>query len=122
MYQLALWTTKLAVYAFCRRVFQDRWSKIFVWSMMGIISAFELPLILAAIFQCKPIGGETFYKIFFYNSSHPIGAWSAIPSKCMSNVPSLYASVILNISADVALLGFVLPKIGEHLSLMEHTF
>lgn len=57
LYLAALCTTKIAICAFYRRVFQDRWSKIFVYTMMGIVTAFTVPLIIGAIFQCKPIEG-----------------------------------------------------------------
>ena len=63
MYQLVLWTTKLAICAFYRRVFQDRWSKIFVWSMMAIVPAFSLPLVILSVFHCKPIEGKLPYII-----------------------------------------------------------
>jgi len=38
-------------------------------------------------------------------------AWSPIPSKCLSDVPPVYSSALLNIFADLALLAFVIPKI-----------
>lgn len=57
-YLLVLWTTKLAICSFYGRVFQDKWSRIFVWTMMGVLTAYSLPLFLAAIFQCRPIEGK----------------------------------------------------------------
>jgi hypothetical protein len=35
------------------------------------------------------------------------------PATCISDIPPLYASAVLNILADVALLAFVIPRIGE---------
>ncbi|KAN0089491.1 hypothetical protein V8E51_019751 [Hyaloscypha variabilis] len=100
LYQFTLMSTKLAVCAFYLRVFTDRVSKRVIWSMAAVITIFSIPLLLSLIFRCNPIEG----------------AWSLTPSKCVSNIPPLYASAVLNILADVALLAFVIPKIaGLHI-------
>jgi hypothetical protein len=57
MYQVSLVTTKLAICTFYLRVFQDRWSKIFVWSVIGCVLAYGVPFVLFPFFACRPIEG-----------------------------------------------------------------
>jgi hypothetical protein len=121
LYQFTLMSTKLAVCAFYLRVFTDRVSKRVIWSMAAVITIFSIPLLLSLIFRCNPIEGTTPSLSLFLPCLHIIGAWSLTPSKCVSNIPPLYASAVLNILADVALLAFVIPKIGEPTFLSHST-
>lgn len=57
LYQICIGTTKLGICAFYLRIFQDRFSKMFIWSLMGFIATFTLALSIGIIFQCQPISG-----------------------------------------------------------------
>jgi hypothetical protein len=113
-YQVCLGTTKIGICLFYRRIFQDgRGSIIFVWGMVAFISAYSIPMIITVLFSCKPIQGRS-PRLFQFRQLPDIhiGAWTPIHAKCIDNTTSLYTSVTLNIVADVALLVFVVPKIG----------
>lgn len=108
-------TTKFAVCAFYLRVFTDRTSKIIIWAMFAFIAVFSVPLLFALIFRCHPIKGTSHEigRSYFVIELKIIGAWSMTPADCASQLPPLYSSAILNIFADVGLLSFVIPRIGE---------
>ena len=113
-YQLCLMTTKIGICLFYRRIFQDgRGSVIFVWGMIAFISAYSIPVIITVIFSCKPIKGRS-PRLFQFRQLPDIhiGAWTPIHAVCVENTSFLYTSVVLNIVADVALLVYVVPKIG----------
>jgi hypothetical protein len=114
-YQVCLMTTKISICLFYYRIFQDRWSKVFVWTMIAFLVLFTIPLTFALMFRCRPFAGRKPSAIypFLCKSSHVSGAWSLIPTKCRSDEPYLYAGTILNVIADIALLVFVVPKISE---------
>lgn len=63
LYQICIGTTKLGICAFYLRIFQDRFSKLFIWSLMGFVATFTLALSIGIIFQCQPISGAIFTNL-----------------------------------------------------------
>lgn len=92
-YQFVICMTKLGICSFYLRVFQDKRSKMMVYSLLGFIVVSALIIELAFIFACKPVSN----------------AWS-LEQNCGSPFPSFYANTIANIIADVALMVFVIPE------------
>jgi hypothetical protein len=76
------------------RVFQDKQSKMVIYSLLGFITITALVIELAFLFSCKPVSG----------------AW-AIPPTCASPLASFYANTITGVIADVALMVFVRPRV-----------
>ncbi|KAH8650634.1 hypothetical protein BGZ60DRAFT_534287 [Tricladium varicosporioides] len=95
IYQFTLMTTKFGICAFYSRVFQDRTSKILIWSMAIFVALYSVPLLIAPFFRCHPASK----------------AWSLNREGCANDVPALLASAVFNIVADAGLTTFVLPKI-----------
>ncbi|KAH6662307.1 hypothetical protein B0J14DRAFT_687130 [Halenospora varia] len=95
MYQFTLMTTKFGICVFYSRVFQDRNSKIFIWSMAAFVAVYSIPLLIAPFVRCHPASM----------------AWNINHDSCSSEVPALLTSAIFNIVADAGLTAFVLPKI-----------
>lgn len=98
VYQLVLGTTKIGICVMYLRVFQDRTSKIIVYSLMAFIAAFTLPLTIYVIIQCIPGGEGSPLELFV---------------KCHRNSPDLLTSAACNVLADVLLLIFIVPRICE---------
>ncbi|PMD37525.1 hypothetical protein L207DRAFT_531807 [Hyaloscypha variabilis F] len=94
VYQFVICTTKLGICTFYLRVFQDKGSKMLIYSLLGFIITTALVIELAFIFACKPVAG----------------AW-AIPQTCASPFASFYANTITSVMADVALMVFVIPRV-----------
>ncbi|KAN0099524.1 hypothetical protein V8E51_013299 [Hyaloscypha variabilis] len=94
VYQFVICTTKLGICTFYLRVFQDKRSKMLIYSLLGFIIITALVIELAFIFACKPVSG----------------AW-AIPQTCASPFASFYANTIASVMADVALVVFVIPRV-----------
>ncbi|KAE9364430.1 hypothetical protein N431DRAFT_563737 [Stipitochalara longipes BDJ] len=94
VYQFVICTTKLGICTFYLRVFQDKRSKMLIYSLLGFIIITALVIELAFIFACKPVSG----------------AW-AIPQTCASPFASFYANTITSVMADVALMVFVIPRV-----------
>jgi hypothetical protein len=94
IYQFVICITKLGICTFYMRVFQDRQSKMVIYSLLGFITITALVIELAFLFSCKPVSG----------------AW-AIPPTCASPRASFYANTITGVIADVALMVFVIPRV-----------
>jgi hypothetical protein len=95
-YQFVLCTTKLGICSFYFRVFQDRRSKILIYSLIGFIVVFSVPLEIYVLVQCRP--GQV-------KSGNPL--------VCDQNSPEIYMSAIFNIVADALLLAFIVPRISK---------
>jgi hypothetical protein len=100
LYQIVLGTTKIGLCAFYLRVFSDRKSKLLIYYMMSFVVLFASPLVLYVIVACRPVTIEN----------------HRTPLVCDSNTPDIYVSAICNISTDVLLLLFVVPRIRKYLT------
>ncbi len=98
--------------AFYLRIFTDRKSRYFIWGMVAFNTIYTLPLVFALIFRCNPIQGN-FTPNSHMTSLTKAANWSLTPGKCLSDVPPLFASTVLNIVGDAALIGFAIPKIRK---------
>jgi hypothetical protein len=95
-YQFVLCTTKLGIYSFYLRAFQDRRSKILIYSLTAFVVLFSVPLEIYILVQCRP--GQV-------KSGNPL--------VCDQNSPDIYMSAIFNIVADALLLAFIVPRISK---------
>ncbi len=97
LYQCGLSLTKLAVVFFYLRIFPERTSKLVCYGLLAYVVLFTTPLLLLLTFQCHPISD----------------AWSLSPHrKCIKDIPIISLQAAFNISGDLALTVFVIPKIG----------
>lgn len=97
VYQFVLCTTKLGICSFYLRIFQDRHSKITVYALIGFILVSALAIEFTFIFSCKPVSG----------------AWTLGEQNCLPVNPSFIANTVCNVVGDLALMIFVIPKIGK---------
>ncbi|KAI5455601.1 hypothetical protein BGZ63DRAFT_368667, partial [Mariannaea sp. PMI_226] len=94
IYQLVLGTTKLGICMFYLRVFQDRTSQILVFSMIGFICLFTVPLEIYVALRCREVD--------------PLVSNSLT---CVHNTPDLYLFAICSIISDALLVIFVIPRV-----------
>ncbi len=96
MYQFVLCTTKLGICSFYLRIFQDRPSRVVVYALLGFILISAVAIEFSFILSCKPVSG----------------AWTLGEHNCLPLNPSFIANTVCNVVGDLALIAFVLPKIG----------
>lgn len=97
-YQFVLFIVKLGMCVFYLRVFQDRTSKIIIYSIMGFLIGSFIPVQLLTVFWCTPVAD----------------AWSVDSPHCMPRNPTVYFNAISNIITDISLMAFVIPRIGNY--------
>ena len=98
IYPVAMATAKIAICIAYNRVFQDRQSRMLVYGMIGYICVTTTASILIVVFQCIPV--------------NPAGKILE-PSKCMSDVIQFIILLVGNISSDIFMLVFVVPRISK---------
>jgi hypothetical protein len=96
-YQFSLCFTKLSLCALYLKVFTtSRSSRIFLYSVFGLVSVVTIILECICIFQCNPIQG----------------VWNVtIDKKCIDTIPAFYASTVESVLVDILLIAFAAPKI-----------
>ena len=97
-YQFVLFIVKLGMCIFYLRVFQDRTSKMIIYSIMGFLIATFIPVQLLTVFMCTPVAA----------------AWSVDTSQCMPRNPVVYLNATSNIITDIGLMAFVIPRIRNY--------
>lgn len=97
VYQFVLGTTKLGICSFYLRIFQDKWSKRFIYALLAFILVAALTMEFTIIFSCKPVSD----------------AWALGEKDCLPPQPSYIGNTIANVFSDLALMAFVIPKICE---------
>ncbi|KAL2062761.1 hypothetical protein VTL71DRAFT_5833 [Oculimacula yallundae] len=95
VYQFVLCTTKLGICSFYLRIFQDKWSKRFIYALLTFILVSALVVEFAIIFSCMPVKD----------------AWAIGDKNCLLPLPPYIGSTVLNAISDLALMAFVIPKI-----------
>jgi hypothetical protein len=96
IYQVVLGTTKLGICMFYLRVFRDRTSQIFVYSMIGFICLFTVPLEIYVAVGCRHVDPSVSNGL-----------------TCVHNTPDLYLFAICSIVSDILLVIFVVPRVRE---------
>ena len=96
IYQVVLGTTKLGICMFYLRVFQDRKSQILIFSMMGFLCLFTIPLEIYVAVSCR--------------EADPLVSNSLT---CIHNTSDIYLFAIFSIVSDAMLVIFVIPRIRE---------
>lgn len=94
VYQLVLGTTKISLCCMYIRIFRDRISAIYMYCVLALTCAFTLGIEIFVAVRCKPV-----------NITGVLG--------CPASSPDMYVSSLCNILVDIALLGFVVPRIGN---------
>ncbi|KAH9209572.1 hypothetical protein DL95DRAFT_261751, partial [Leptodontidium sp. 2 PMI_412] len=95
LFQIVVCLSKLGMCSSYMRVFQDRRSKIFLYSIMAFLIASTIAIMFMIIFKCNPVAA----------------AWIQQLGKCTSPNPNIYTSAVCNIIADVMLMAFVIPRV-----------
>ncbi|KAE9380955.1 hypothetical protein N431DRAFT_477770 [Stipitochalara longipes BDJ] len=96
LYTICLFTTKISICALYLRLFLERKDRIIVWTIVAYHVIFTIPLFFGLVFRCSPIQAN----------------WSLVPGRCQPYTPPMYASSVLNICGDLALLAFIVPKLS----------
>ncbi|KAI5211007.1 hypothetical protein E4T38_01720, partial [Aureobasidium subglaciale] len=96
-YQFSLCFTKLSLCALYLKVFTtSRSSRVFLYSVFGLVVVATIILECISIFQCTPVQG----------------VWDInIHKKCIDTIPAFYASTVESVLVDVLLIAFAAPKI-----------
>jgi hypothetical protein len=97
-YQFVLFLVKLGMCVFYLRVFQDRTSRVLIYSIIGFLVGTFIPVQLLTIFMCTPVAG----------------AWSVDSPQCMPRNPAVYFNAGSNIVTDICLMAFVIPRIRNY--------
>jgi hypothetical protein len=100
LYQLVLGTTKIGLCLFNIRIFWNKASRQWMYSIIAVTTVYTLAIGFQITFQCRPVKGA--WDIFIQP-----------PPKCISNTPGLIASSVLNVAVDSVLIVFVLVKISK---------
>ncbi|XMA09776.1 hypothetical protein WAI453_002567 [Rhynchosporium graminicola] len=95
VYQFVLCTTKLGICSFYLRIFEDKQSKRILYALSAFILVAALTVDFIIVFSYRPVSG----------------AWTLGARNCLPARPIYIGSTVINIIGDVALMGFVVPKI-----------
>ncbi|KAF7896246.1 hypothetical protein EAF00_006260 [Botryotinia globosa] len=97
LYQVSLMMVRVAICLVYSRIFQDRQSKIIVYSLLAFQIATTIPLTLIVVFQCDPI----------------VSQWdfSVEQVSCIDPLPGIITFTTCSVFSDVALILFVIPRV-----------
>ncbi|TGO34560.1 hypothetical protein BHYA_0192g00240 [Botrytis hyacinthi] len=97
LYQVSLTMVRVAICLVYSRIFQDRLSKIIVYSLLAFQIVSTIPLTLIVVFQCDPI----------------VSQWdfSVEQVRCIDPLPGVITFTTCSIFSDVALILFVVPRV-----------
>ncbi|KAK6604834.1 integral membrane protein [Botrytis cinerea] len=97
LYQVSLMMVRVAICLVYSRIFQDRLSKIIVYSLLAFQIVSTIPLTLIVVFQCDPIASQWDFSI---EQVH-----------CIDTLPGIITFTACSIFSDVALIVFVVPRV-----------
>ncbi|TGO85042.1 hypothetical protein BPOR_0438g00130 [Botrytis porri] len=97
LYQVSLMMVRVAICLVYSRIFQDRLSRIIVYSLLAFQIVSTIPLTLIVVFQCDPI----------------VSQWdfSVEQVRCIDPLPGIITFTTCSVFSDVALILFVLPRV-----------
>ncbi|KAF7946440.1 hypothetical protein EAE96_009438 [Botrytis aclada] len=97
LYQVSLMMVRVAICLVYSRIFQDRLSKIIVYSLLAFQILSTVPLTLIVVFQCDPI----------------VSQWdfSVEQVRCLDPLPGIITFTTCSVFSDVALILFVVPRV-----------
>ncbi|KAF7940646.1 uncharacterized protein EAE97_006832 [Botrytis byssoidea] len=97
LYQVSLMMVRVAICLVYSRIFQDRLSKIIVYSLLAFQIVSTIPLTLIVVFQCDPI----------------VSQWdfSVEQVRCIDPLPGIITFTTCSVFSDVALILFVVPRV-----------
>ncbi|TGO60700.1 hypothetical protein BCON_0033g00120 [Botryotinia convoluta] len=97
LYQVSLMMVKVAICLVYSRIFQDRLSRIIVYSLLAFQIVSTIPLTLIVVFQCDPI----------------VSQWdfSVEQVRCIDPLPGIITFTTCSVFSDVALILFAVPRV-----------
>lgn len=99
---------RVAICLVYSRIFQDRLSKIIVYSLLAFQIVSTIPLTLIVVFQCDPI----------------VSQWdfSVEQVRCIDPLPGIITFTTCSVFSDVALILFVVPRVRMYYLPYPHVF
>ncbi|KAF7866793.1 hypothetical protein EAF04_005635 [Stromatinia cepivora] len=97
LYQVSLMMVRIAMCLLYSRIFQDKMSKIIIYSLILFQLISTIPATLIAVLQCDPI----------------VSQWDPSVEKihCIDPIPAIIAFTSCSVFSDAALIAFVVPKV-----------